>query len=175
MPNGLALAINILIVLFLLSYVISMVLNLFSPYYATPKKLVKEIVKKFGLKSDEKFADLGCGDGRVVWATYKIFQCESKGYEISPVLLLIIKLSKAIFAPFNKKIQFIEEDFFKVDLKEFNVIYCCLPDDVLEILSKKFRKELKKGSRVYTYKRELPNLKGKIILVGSESIFEYIF
>ncbi len=175
MPNGLALAINILIVLLLLSYIVSMILNFFSPYYATPKKLVKEIVKKFGLKSNEKFADLGCGDGRVVWATHKMFKCESVGYEISPVLLMMIKLSKALYAPFNKKIQFVEEDFFKVDLKVFDVIYCCLPDETLKILSKKFKKELKKGSRVYTYKRELPNLKSKKIQVGSEEIFEYIF
>jgi len=175
MPNGLALAINILIVLFLFSYVVSMVLNLFSPYYGTPKKLVKEIVKKFNLKKDDKFADLGCGDGRIVWSTFRMYKCESYGYEFSPVLLLMIKLSKALFAPFNKKIQFVEEDFFKVDLKVFDVIYCCLPDETLKILSKKFKKELKKGSRVYTYKRELPNLKGKKIRVGSESIFEYIF
>ena len=174
MPNGLALAINILIVLFLLSYVISMILNFFTPYYATPRKLVKEIIKKFQLKSNEKFADLGCGDGRVVWSTYGMYKCESTGYEISPVLLMMIKLSKAIYAPFNKKIKFVEEDFFKVDLKEYDVIYCCLPEDELEILSNKFTKELKKGSRVYSYKREIPNLKGKKIEVGKQHIFEYI-
>lgn len=174
MPNGLALAVNILIVLFLLSYIVSMILNFFSPYYVTPKKLVKEIVKKFGLKPNEKFADLGCGDGRVVWATHKMFKCESVGYEISPVLLMMIKLSKAVYAPFNKKIKFVEEDFFKVDLKEYDVIYCCLPEDVLELLSKKFKKELKKSSRVYSYKRDIPNLKGKKIEVGKQHIFEYI-
>lgn len=175
MPNGLALAINILIVLFLLSYIVSMILNFFSPYYATPKKLVKEVIKKFQLKPNEKFADLGCGDGRVVWAVYKMYKCESTGYEISPVLLLVIKLSKAILAPFNKKIKFVEEDFFKVDLKEYDVIYCCLPEDTLGLLSKKFKKELKKGSRVYSYKREIPNLNGKKIPVGQQYIFEYIF
>ncbi len=175
MPNGLALAINILVVLLLLSYIISMILNFFSPYYATPKKLLKEIIKHFNLKENEKFADLGSGDGRVIWATYNMYKCTTVGYEFSPVLLIIVKLTKAIIAPFNKKIQFLEENFLKVDLKPFNVIYCCLPAESLEILQKKFKKELKKGTRVYTYKKPLPDIKGKLIRVGEYPLYEYIF
>ena len=86
-----------------------------------------------------------------------------------------IKLSKALLAPFNKKIQFFEEDFFKVNLKEYNVIYCNLPEDTLKPLEEKFKKELKKGSRVYTYRYKLPNKKGKSIKVGERQMYEYIF
>ena len=175
MPNGLALAINILIVLALLSYIVSTVLNFFSPYYSTPKKFLKEIVDRFNLKENEKFADLGCGDGRVVWEVYRTYKCISHGYEFSPVQLIYIKLSKVFLAPFNKKIQFFEEDFFKVNLKEYNVIYCNLPENTLKLLEEKFKKELKKGSRVYTYRYKLPNKKGKSIKVGERQMYEYIF
>ena len=175
MPNGLALAINILVVLALLSYIVSMVLNFFSPYYSTPKKVLKDIVKKFNLKENDKFADLGCGDGRVVWEVYRTYKCSCTGYEFSPVQLIYIKLSKALLAPFNKKIQFIEEDFFKVNLEEYAVIYCNLPKDMLKPLEEKFETELKKGSRVYTYRYKLPNKKGKSIKVGEREMFEYTF
>jgi len=175
MPNGLALAINILIVLALLSYIVSMILNFFSPYYSTPRKFLKEIVSRFNLKENEKFADLGCGDGRVVWEVYRTYKCISHGYEFSPVQLIYIKLSKALLAPFNKKIQFFEEDFFKVNLKEYDVIYCNLPENILAPLEEKFSKELKKGSRVYTFRYKLPNKKGKSIKVGERQMYEYIF
>jgi len=175
MPNGLALAINILVVLALLSYIVSMVLNFFSPYYSTPKKVLKDIVKKFNLKENDKFADLGCGDGRVVWEVYRTYKCSCTGYEFSPVQLIYIKLSKVLLAPFNKKIQFIEEDFFKVNLEEYDVIYCNLPEDMLKPLEEKYEKELKKGSRVYTYRYKLPDKKGKSIKVGEREMFEYTF
>lgn len=175
MPNGLALAINILIILILLAYIVSILLNFFTPFYTTPKKALENILKNFKLKKDEKFADLGCGDGRVVFSTYRMYKCTSVGYEISPVLLMLIKLSKLLLYPFNSKIRFIEEDFFKVDLGEYDVIYCCLPKDVLEVLEKKFAKELKKGSRVYSYKNELPKRKGKPIRTGVDMVYEYTF
>ena len=152
-----------------------MILNFFSPYYSTPRKFLKEIVSRFNLKENEKFADLGCGDGRVVWEVYRTYKCISHGYEFSPVQLIYIKLSKALLAPFNKKIQFFEEDFFKVNLKEYDVIYCNLPENILAPLEEKFSKELKKGSRVYTYRYKLPNKKGKSIKVGERQMYEYIF
>ncbi len=175
MPNGLALAINILLFLLLMAYVVSILLNFFTPFYTTPSKILKEVVKHFKLGKNDKFADLGCGDGRVVFATHRMYKCKSVGYEISPVLLMFVKLSKLLFAPFNKKLQFIEEDFFKVNLKEYDVIYCCLPTDVLSVLSKKFKKELKKGSRVLSFRYEIPDIKGKAIRVGVEKVYEYTF
>ncbi len=175
MPNGLALAINILLILILLAYIVSIVLNFFSPFYTTPSKILKDVVKHFNLKKNEKFADLGCGDGRVVFATHRMYKCTTVGYEVSPVLLMFVKLSKLLLTPFNRKIQFLEEDFFKVNLKDYDVIYCCLPTDVLSVLSKKFKKELKKGSRVYSYMNEIPNTKGKMIRVTDKKVYEYTF
>jgi len=175
MPNGLALAINTLLILILLAYIISIILNFFSPFYTTPTKLLKDVVKQFKLKKDEKFADLGCGDGRVVFTTHRMYKCHTIGYEVSPVLLMFVKLTKLILYPFNRKVQFLEEDFFKVNLKEYDVIYCNLPTDVLEVLSKKFKKELKKGSRVYSYLNEIPDMKGRTIRVQSKKVYEYTF
>ena len=175
MPNGLALAINLLILLIILAYVVSIILNFFTPFYTTPRKALKGVVKNFNLKKDQKFADLGCGDGRVVFATNRMYKCSSVGYEISPVLLMFIKLSKLIFAPFNRNVKFIEEDFFKVNLKEYDVIYCCLPSDILEVLDKKFKKELKKGSKVFSFRNELPKKEGKAIRIEGEKVYEYTY
>lgn len=175
MPNGLALAINILLVLVLFAYITSIILNFFTPFYTTPNKLLKDVIKQFKIRKNDKFADLGCGDGRVVFATNKMYKCDSVGYEVSPVLLMFIKLTKLLLHPFNTKIHFIEEDFFKVNLKEYDVIYCCLPTDILNILEKKFKKELKKGSRVYSYLNEIPNMEGRKLKVGDKIVYEYTF
>lgn len=175
MPNGLTLAISLLIILLFLAYIVSMIMAFFNPFYSTPKKRLKEIVKKFGLSKEQKFADLGSGDGRVVFATNRMYKCMSVGYEISPMLLIVQKLGKIFFCPFNSKIRFREESFFNVNLNEYDVIYCCLPVSILENLEPKFVEELKKGTKVFTLKTKLPNKKGKEHDIGGSILCEYTY
>jgi len=175
MPNGLALAISLLIVLMFVAYIISVLLLFFTPYYSTPTKLIKKILELFDLKKNQKFVDLGSGDGRVVFNVNKMYGCLSVGYEISPVLLMIVKLKKVLTSPFNSKIQFKEESFLNSDLSQYDVIYCCLPNDALGNLEKKFSKELKKGTKVFTYKYKLPQKKGKKIEIEGTPVYRYTY
>jgi len=149
MPNGLALAISLLIVLMFSAYIVSVLLLFFTPYYSTPKSLMKKILE--------------------------MYDCLSVGYEISPVLLMIVKLRKLLTSPLNSKIHFKEESFFNTDLSQYDVIYCCLPEDVLKILEKKFNKELKKGTKVFTYKNKLPKKKGKKIDIDNTQVYQYTY
>lgn len=175
MPNGLALAISLLVILLFLAYIVSIILNFFTPFFTTPNKALKKIVGKFNLKPNQKFVDLGSGDGRVVFQTYSLYKCTSVGYEISPVLSLFVKLKKFLISPFNPKIQFKDESFFKINLREYDVVYCCLPNDVLSNLEKKFSKELKKGSVVYCLRNELPKKQREKIRAGEEVVYRYTF
>lgn len=140
MPNGLALAIVLLVVMLFLAYMISLLLNFLTPFYTTPKKASKKIIELFNLSTKDSFVDLGSGDGRMVFDTYKRYKCKSTGYEISPVLLLFVKLKKLLLYPFNPKIQIKEESFFSSNLSSYSTIYCCLPKDVLGILEKNLKK-----------------------------------
>lgn len=175
MPTGLALAISILIVLMFLAYITSLLLYFFSPFYSTPMKDLKEILKILKVRESQKFADLGSGDGRVVFEVYKKYKCLSVGYEVSPVLLMIVKMRKLLLAPFNSKIQFKEESFFNASLSEYDVIYCCLPNDVLDSLEKKLKKELKKNTQVYTYKSKISWKNGKEFSIGDIKVYQYTF
>ena len=175
MPNGLALAICFLVILLFVAYIVSMILNFVNPFYSTPRKVLKEILKKLNLSKDDKFVDLGSGDGRMVFAVSKKFKCTSVGYEISPLLLIIQNLRKILFAPFNSKIQFREESFFNVSLEEYDTLYCALPDALLSNLEEKFEEELKEGSKVFTYKTKLPNKKGKEIKLKEGILYEYTY
>lgn len=175
MPNGLALAITILVIMLFAAYGVSLLLNLLTPFYTTPKKIAKEIIKKFELGKEDTFADLGSGDGRMVFDTYREYKCRSVGYEVSPVLLMYVKVKKLLLFPFNKRVEIKEESFFRADLSTYNVIFCSLPQDILEILEKKFEKELKKGTKVFICKGKLPNKKGKEINIQDTQVYQYTF
>ena len=175
MPNGLALAVILLVVMLFLAYIVSIILNFLTPFYSTPKKVAKKIVELFELSKDDSFVDLGSGDGRMVFMTYNKFKCKSVGYEISPVLLVYFKMRKLLTNPMDRKIELKEESFFTADFSKYDVVYCCLPSDLLTILEKKFIHELKKGAKVYTYRNQLPNKKGKRILIEEKEVYRYTF
>lgn len=175
MPNGLALAVILLVIMLFLAYIVSIILNFLTPFYSTPKKVAKRIVDLFELSKDDSFADLGSGDGRMIFMTYNRYKCKSVGYEISPVLLVYFKIRKALTNPMNRKIELKEESFFTADLSNYNVVYCCLPQDLLILLEKKFTHELKKGSKVFTYRNQLPNRNGKKFLIEDKEVYQYTF
>jgi SAM-dependent methyltransferase len=175
MPNGLALAIILLVIMLFAAYIVSLLLNFIAPFYTTPRSIVNRIVDLFQLKSKDKFVDLGSGDGRMVFSTYNRYKCKSVGYEISPILLIFVKLKKLFFTPFNPKVVFKEADFFKADLSEYNVVYCCLPEETIASLEKKFEEELQEGTKLFTYKYTLPNRKGEEIEIEGKKVYQYTF
>lgn len=124
MPNGLAIAVVLLILCLVLAYITSLLLSLIISPSHTKRKDLKKLVKSFKLKKGDVFADLGCGDGRVVFEVakqYKDVKCI--GYEISPIHIMLAKLSKTIFFPFQKRIQIIPEDFTKTNLDGINFFF----------------------------------------------------
>ena len=150
MPNGLALATLILVACLVLSYVITLILSLFVSPSHTKVEDLEKIVKKLKLKKGDTFVDLGCGDGRVVFAVAKKFKdVNCIGYEISPIHIMLAKLSKCLLFPFSKRVQIIPEDFTKADLSDVDAFYINWGNRVSPKL-KRLRKKLKKkkGIRV---------------------------
>lgn len=144
MPNGLALATLILVASLVLSYVVTLMLSLFVSPSHTKMEDLKKIVEKLKLKDGDTFVDLGCGDGRVVFEVAKKFKnVKCIGYEISPIHIMLAKLSKCILFPFSKRVQIIPEDFTKADLSDVDVFYINWGNKVSPKLEK-LRKKLKK-------------------------------
>lgn len=124
MPNGLALASLILIAALVSSYVITLFLSLVVSPSHTSRKKMKEMVKRLDLKKGDTFVDLGCGDGRVVFEVAKNFKdVKCIGYEISPIHIMIAKLSRIILFPFNKRVRIIPDNFLKADFSDVDVVY----------------------------------------------------
>ena len=101
---------------------------------------------------------MGSGDGRVLIIAAKEFGAKAVGIERSWLLSKISdwKIKKEGLE--NKAIV-INKDFFKVDLSEATVIFAYLSKKLNERLEPKFRKELKKGTRVLSASHEFKNLK----------------
>jgi len=117
-----------------------------APWFPTWSKDVERFLNLAEIKTGQKFYDLGCGDGKLVFAAAGA-GAEAVGFEIS-LLPYLIALSRSLYVK-NSKIIF--KDFWKADLSDADVVYIFLTPKVNPKVKIKLEQELKRGSRVIAY------------------------
>ncbi len=98
--------------------------------------------------------DLGCGDGRVAIEAAKR-GAKAVCIEINPALIERAR-ENALREGVAHRIEFINENFFNVDLSRATVVYMYLLTSVNKALRPKLETELKSGTRVISLDFEIP-------------------
>lgn len=128
-----------------------------APWWRTNKKTALSICKLADIKKEDVVYDLGCGDGEVLLACAKI-GARGVGVEIDPMRFIIAKI-RVKLSGVEDKIKIKKKNLFKEDLSQASVIVVYLVPKALNQLVPKFKKELKKGTRIVSYKYEIEGLK----------------
>lgn len=119
----------------------------FAPWVPSFSRDLERALRLADLKAGETFIDLGCGDGRVVFAAAEKFGAEAIGYEIALPMALVCLLRKK-----RERARFIFKDLFKADLSNADVVYLFgMPSTLRGGLSAKLRRDLKPGARIVSY------------------------
>jgi len=116
-----------------------------SPFVPSNRKTIEKMLRVAKIKAGERVVDLGCGDGRIVFRAEKEFGAKAEGYEIS-IFVWLLAQSNRILKRAKSKIY--RRNFFKADISKADVVFCYLFPEVMQKLSPKFKKELKKGARI---------------------------
>jgi SAM-dependent methyltransferase len=125
-----------------------------APYLPTLMKTLKEMIKTAGIKEGDIIHDLGCGDGRLLFAASKE-GATAIGYELSIPVYIWAKI-KSFFYP---RVTVKYRDFWTQDYKEADVIFCFLLVQTMEKLEKDVWPTLKPGCKVISNSFRLPNIK----------------
>lgn len=128
-----------------------------APWWRTSKQTARAICKLANVKKEDKIYDLGSGDGTALMIAAKEFGANGVGIEIDPVRYFISKILLKLYGT-SGKVKIIRKNFFSQNLKEADVVFVYLVPKAIEKLLPKFRKELKKGTRIvsYVYEIDLP-------------------
>ncbi|MEM4260650.1 MAG: class I SAM-dependent methyltransferase [Candidatus Woesearchaeota archaeon] len=121
-----------------------------SPYVPSKQKEIEFILKQIKFKKNNRFVDLGCGDGRVVRTAVKKYQLIGLGVDINPILIFIARVY-AYFSMITSNISFIRGNFFNISLKNTDYVYIFLMPDLIKKLKYKLKKELKKQTIVISH------------------------
>lgn len=125
-------------------------------YGETPYRVLHHALSLIPMTSKDRFYDLGCGRGKLVFFVHTHYHISATGIELIPTY---IKLANQLVKDLYKgresgkaKIRFIESDFLKTNFLDGTIIFLtgtCLTEATFKALLKKIDM-LQKGSWVIT-------------------------
>ncbi len=119
-------------------------------YYPTPPETVAEMLRLANIKKGDVLYDLGSGDGRIPIAAAKQFGIRAVGIEIDPKLISEAE-STARDAGVADLVRFRNEDMFRVNISEANIVTLYLSEKLNVLLRPKLLRELRPGTRIISH------------------------
>lgn len=117
-----------------------------APFVTTPKKTMRAMLALATIQPGEIIFDLGCGDGRLVFAA-AVQGAVTTGYEMSVPAFLIAKL-RSVFHP-GSRIVF--GNFWRQRFGNADVIFCYFLKDTMHDFERRIWPTLKPGCRVVSH------------------------
>ncbi|KAK2837150.1 hypothetical protein Q5P01_014362 [Channa striata] len=119
--------------------------NLKVPYLPSSKDQTLNTMKLLQGRTG-RLADLGSGDGRLVFAASSAgFQCT--GFEINSILVTYSKSKASWKGVPSSQATFVNKDFWKTDLSTYNNVTAFLAPGVMGVLGEKLLRELPDNAR----------------------------
>ncbi len=137
-----------------------------SPWWRTSGRKAKAAAKLAKIDSKDIVYELGSGDATFLVTVAKNFDAKCFGVEIDPIRHLTAKLN-VVLNKVGKKVTLKKGNFFNINLNSATIVFVYLVPRVLEKLKPKLFKELKKGTKVVSYRYKFEQDK-KIQLVGED-------
>lgn len=152
-------SISLLLIILFLFAMLSWIWPPDSPWsfwWTTSKKVSRKLLRLAKVNKDDILYELGSGEGTTVLIAAKEFHAKCVGIEIDPVRSIISRMR--LFLSGAKNVEILQKNFFTVDFSPATIVYAYLVPKALLRLKKKFLKDLKPGTRVISYKYEIPYL-----------------
>lgn len=124
-----------------------------APWVPSRKKDLSRLAELTDIKEGDLVYDLGSGDGRIVFELAKKYKAKIVGFEISVLPYLISKIRLWVMNTFfvhklKGEVKILYKDFFLADFSKADVIIFFLTPMGASKLAPKFKKEMKRGSRI---------------------------
>lgn len=143
---------------------VSIGINLVSrvPYAATPRATIERIFDSLHLRAGQRVYDLGCGDGRVVFAASRR-GAHATGFEIQPLTFGRAKWTQWRHCP-AAEIRF--GSFRRASVQDADVVFCFLVAAVMPEVATWLRAQLRPTATVISYGFALPGWRATEVLAA---------
>jgi len=149
-----------------------------APYVPSPLSIVAEMLRLSGAGPGDIVYDLGCGDGRILFAAVKEFKVEKAvGFDLDPEMVRGIE-EKAAEDGVSSKVSAIRANFMEVDLSPATLVTLYLTTSGNAKLRPKLEANLRTGARVVSHDFPIHGWvtvqpDGTPTVIGSHRVFVY--
>lgn len=128
-----------------------------APWWRTSNFIARAMCRIAGVTKDDIIYDLGSGDGSALLTAAQEFGAKGVGIEIDPVRVWVSQFRSQL-RPKESRVNFLKKNFFDADISDASVVFVYLVPKALLRLKFKFAKELKPGTRVVSFRYQIPYL-----------------
>jgi len=123
-----------------------------------PMGTIRKMLKLAKIRKGDVLYDLGSGDGRIVVEAAKSYGIRTVGIEKNLLLYLLSMLNVRV-RRLENRVEILNRNFFKANIGEADVVTIYLTPKLNEKLKSKFKKELRKGTRIVSAAHEIKGWK----------------
>ncbi|MBM4272579.1 MAG: hypothetical protein FJ139_10580 [Deltaproteobacteria bacterium] len=133
-------------------------------FHPSARVRVKTFLDHVTMKTGDLLIDIGCGDGRVLKEANRRYGVKALGFEVNPLAYILARFRTMGM----KGVEVKWMDFWKVNVRDADVVFCYLFPDVMGRLTEKLEGELRPGTRVISCNFPLPGWKqGNVVFPQS--------
>lgn len=121
------------------------------PFFESPPAVVEQMLELASVGEDDVVYDLGSGDGRIVIAAAGERGARAVGIE-SRADLVELSRRRAVEAGVERRVSFVEADFFEAEFDDATVVMLYLQPKVNRRLAPVLRARLAGGTRVVSHR-----------------------
>ena len=125
-----------------------------APWWRTNKETAAAICTLARISHHDTVYDLGCGDGEVLMLAGKKYGAKGVGIEVDP-LRFLISLIRVKMNGLGHNVVIKRKNLFEENVSNASVVVVYLVPKTLARLKPKFLKELKKGTRIVSFRYEI--------------------
>jgi hypothetical protein len=126
-----------------------------APWIVTPRRIIRRMLELGHLKAEQRIADLGSGDGRILVVAAVEYHAIGFGVEIDPFRILLSKIfiwRKGI----HKKVTVYWKNIFDTNLRGVDLITIYLTRDTNRLLRPLLEEKCDPGTRIVSYAFPIP-------------------
>lgn len=118
-----------------------------APYVPSKTEVVNRMITLAGVQKEDRVADLGCGDGRLLLAALKAGAATATGYEIQPWL---VRLARWHVRQANRTHQATISNisFWRADLHDVTLLFLYQLPHTMKRLQSHLQSNLQPGTRI---------------------------
>jgi SAM-dependent methyltransferase len=113
-------------------------------FHPSARVRVRTFLDHVPMRIGDLLVDIGCGDGRVLREAKRRYSVRALGFEVNPLAYILARIRTHGMEGIEVRLS----NFWNVNIRDADVVFCYLFPDVMGKLAQKLEAELRPGTRV---------------------------